>query len=266
MDTDADLPTLIRRKDHLNVLRFIRIFELREPALVVEHGLAGLGNELKNKPSNAIVRRTALEQIALAALDLNRSTLASKCLDRLKHDEGIAAESVRFRRLLARCLEASGDLNGAALIYKDLLADTETPTNASAWRRQYCLHKAQVGHEVQAHEALVKYLQGHPQDASAWYELAQLRKALGDYRAAVFCYEETLLASTPLDATLHVELAECCATAAAGGSSSSSSTSSKGPTSLELMLQARQHMAQALELDSTLTRAQWGLLQCSNLY
>ena len=260
MDTDADLATLIRRKDHLNVLRFIRIFELREPALVVEHGKAWLGPELSSKAGNAIVRRTALEQIAMAALDVNDSALASKCLDRLKQNEGIPSESVRFRRLLARCLEASGDLKGAELIYKDLLAETETPANASAWKREYCLQKAQVGHDIEAHEALVNYLKGHPQDAAAWYELAQMRKALGDFRAAVFCYEEVILASSPLDATLHVELAECCASAAAGANAN------KGPSSLELLLEARQHMAQALELDPTHTRAQWGLLQCSNLY
>ncbi|KAL7576885.1 hypothetical protein ACA910_006651 [Epithemia clementina (nom. ined.)] len=266
MDTDADLPTLIRRKDHLNVLRYVRVFQLREPALVVEHGKAWLGVELNKTPGNSIIRRTALEQIALAALDLNESALASKCLDRLKQDEGVPAESVRFRRLLARCLEASGDLDGAESIYKALLADNETPANASAWKRQYCLHKAQVGHEIQAHETLVKYLTDHPQDAAGWYELAQLRKRLGDFRAAVFCYEEALLASSPLDATLHVELAECCATAAMAGVNSNNSSNNKGPSTLELLLAARQHMAQALELDPTHTRAQWGLLQCSNLY
>mmetsp|Transcript_13694 Transcript_13694/g.37866 ORF Transcript_13694/g.37866 Transcript_13694/m.37866 type:complete len:325 (-) Transcript_13694:81-1055(-) len=263
-----DLPTLIKNQDHLNVLRYIRVFELREPALVVKHGQAWLGPDLsKSGGVNQIVRQTALEQIAFGALDVKQPKLAELCLDRLKK-EGISSDSIRFRRLLARCLEASGDQKGAELIYTDLTQDSETPANLSALKRLYALEKAQPNNEVAAQEALVKYISKHPTDSSAWYELAHAKMALGDFTAAAYCLEECML-STPLEATLHVELAECWMTSvsSSGGSSNKKDDSnSSNNSNLPLLLQARQHMAQALELDPTNTRAAWGLLQCSNLY
>mmetsp|Transcript_8213 Transcript_8213/g.17121 ORF Transcript_8213/g.17121 Transcript_8213/m.17121 type:complete len:319 (-) Transcript_8213:33-989(-) len=256
-----DLPTLIRTQDHLNVLRYIRVFELRESELVVKHGKAWLGDDLsKSGGVNTIVRQTALEQIAFAALDTQQPKLAETSLDRLKAS-GVPPDSIRFRRLLARCLEASGDKNGATLIYDDLTQDTETPANLSALKRLYALEKAQPANEPTAQGVLVKYLQKHPTDSAAWYELAQARKALGDFNAAAYCLEECML-SSPLEATLHVELAECWMTYAMGGASNKN----KMDSPLPLLLQARQHMAQALELDGSSTRAAWGLLQCSNLY
>mmetsp|Transcript_8049 Transcript_8049/g.10547 ORF Transcript_8049/g.10547 Transcript_8049/m.10547 type:complete len:324 (-) Transcript_8049:81-1052(-) len=262
MDTSKlDLPTLIRTKDHLNVLRYIRVFELREPELVLEHGQAWLGEKLnKSGGVDGIIRQTSLEQIAFAALDLGQSAIAEKCLDQLKA-AGIPPSSIRFRRLLARCLEASGDLKGADLIYKELTNDTETPANSSVFKRLYALHKSETGDAafIEGQKVLTDYLEKHPTDAAAWYELAACRKSLGDFSSAAFCLEECMLASSPLDATLHVELAECWATTASKPKKGGSST-------LQLLLQARQHMAQALELDPDHIRAAWGLLQCSNLY
>ena len=59
-------------------------------------------------------------------------------------------------------------------------------------------------------------------------------------------------------AKLHCELAECLATAALAASNKTDS--------LPLVLQAHQHMVQALELNANYTRAAWGLWQWSNLY
>ena len=86
MDIDKlDLPKLIKAKDHLNVLRYIRVFELRQPQLVVEHGQAWLGKDFaKSGGVNMIIRNTCLEQIALAALDIKQEKLAEQCLDQLK--------------------------------------------------------------------------------------------------------------------------------------------------------------------------------------
>ena len=260
MDIDKlDLPKLIKAKDHLNVLRYIRVFELRQPQLVVEHGQAWLGKDFaKSGGVNMIIRNTCLEQIALAALDIKQEKLAEQCLDQLKASGAVDKDSVRFRRLLARCLEASGDQKGAELIYQDILQ--ATPANASASKRLYALQKAQVGDAayIQGQDILCKYLEEHPSDAAAWWELADCRKYLGDFSGAAYCLEECLLASTPLEPELHIALAECWATAAAHPK--------KQEHPLQMYLSARQHMAQALELDSTNTRAAWGLLQCSNLY
>ena len=251
MQTDDDLPTLIRKKDHLNVLRFIRLHELRAPELVVTHGRALLGDDLqRTRACDELSRLAALEQICLAALDTGDTQLAETCLDRLRSAGGIAKESVRFRRLLARCLEAAGDLQGAELIYQDLLK--ENPSNCVARQRQYCIYRAQVGKQAEAATALNDYLQHNPADTGAWMELATLRMEIGDYKGAAFCYEEVLL-EAPADAALQCALAECYATLA--------HTKATSPEYLKL---ARQHFSQALELDPSSRRAQWGLLTAAN--
>jgi len=246
MDTDADLPTLQRDKDHLNVLRYVRVHQLREPELVVKHGKALLGQDLSRKISDELARLAALGQICLAALDAQDPDTASICLDRLR-EAGISKESARFRSLLARCLEAAEDYEGANIIYEDLLR--ENPTNLVALKRQYCLLKAQVGKEAEAMAALNRYLQQNYADTAAWYELASFRMEMGDYKGAAFALEEIVL-TVPLDAKIHCQLAECYATI--GG--------------LENFMQARKHMAQALELDPTNRRAQLGLVTCANAY
>lgn len=248
MQTDADLPTLVRNKDHLNILRFIRVHALRESDLVVEHGKALFGNDLdKSGGCDELSRLAALEQICLAALDAGEPKLAETCLDRLRA-AGIAKESVRFRRLLARCLEASGDLSGAELIYESLLKDN--PANTVARQRQYCIHRAQVGKEVEAATTLNEYLQHNPTDTGAWLELANLRLQIGDFKGAAYCFEEVLL-EAPADASMHCALAECYSTLGQSGKA-------------EYLKLARQHFSQALELDPTSRRAQWGLLTSAN--
>lgn len=246
METDADLPTLIKRKEHLNVLRYIRVNQLREPELVMKHGKALLGPEFSRKISDEMARLAALEQICLAALDQQMHSEAEVCLKRLK-EAGIAKDSIRFRLLLARCVEAAGDLSGADLIYDDLLK--ENPANLLARKRKYCVLRAQPGKVLEAAEALNDYLQQNYADTAGWRELALLRMELGDYKSAVFCLEEVLMGS-PSDAKVHCEVAECYATV--GG--------------MENLLLARKHMAQALELEPSMKRAQFGLVSVSNAY
>jgi tetratricopeptide (TPR) repeat protein len=246
MQTDADLPTLIKQSDHLNALRYIRIHQLREPELVVRHGKALLGTDLSRGLSDEVARLAVLEQVCLGALDAHDPGTAEVCLDKLKA-AGIAKESTRFRRLLARCLEGAEDYAGAEIIYDDLLK--ESPANLQALKRKYCMLKAQVGKEVESMEALNVYLKQVYADSGAWYEMARLRKELGDFKGAAFALEEVIL-GVPSDAKMHVELAECYATI--GG--------------MENLLSARKHMAQALELDATDRRAQFGLVSVANAY
>ena len=246
MGPDEDLPTLIKGKDHLNVLRYLRIHQLREPEIAVEHGTALLGPDLSRKISDEMARLAVLEQLLLAAADVHNMALAEQCLSKLR-DAGVEKDSTRFRRLLARCLEADGDIAEAALIYDDLLA--ENPANLLALKRKYCILRAQVGKETEAMEALNKSLEQNYSDPAAWYEMANLRAEMGDYKGAAFCLEELLL-SVPADAKIHVELAEAYSTV--GG--------------LENYLLARKHMAQALELDPANRRAQMGLVTTANAY
>jgi len=257
MDTDLDLSQLIRSNDHLNVLRYVRIHQLSEPALVVKHGKALLGPDLcKGKSSmDRVVRLAAVEQICLAALECADTKFAEVCLTRLR-EAGIEKDSTRFRLLLARCLEASADANGAALIYDDLIK--ENPANNIALKRIYCLLKADPEKQVEASEALNAYLQQNYSDTAAWYELAQLKRELGDWKGVCFSLEEVLLAA-PASSKIHCELAEAYATVGSAGGSSSSE-------GLENMRTARKHMAQALELEPGNVRAQFGLVVVANAY
>lgn len=246
METDLDLPALILGNDHLNVLRYIRIHQLREPALVLHHGKALLGADLDKKRIKEQARLASIEQICLAAVDYNDSATAELCLHRL-NDAGIDKMATRFQMLLARCLEASGDTSGSEVIYNNLLK--QNPSNSAALKRKFCLLKAVPGKEVESVEALNAYLQQNYSDTAAWYELSKIKKELGNWKEAVFCLEEVLLA-TPASSKIHCELAECYTTV--GG--------------INNLMSARKHMAAALELDPASLRAQFGLVSISNAY
>lgn len=246
MISDEDLSTLIQRNDHVNILRHVRVHQLREPELVVEHGTAWLGSDLERKPSDELVRLAAIEQICLAALDSGDRALSEKCLAKLI-EAGVTKDSVRFRLLLARCMEAAGDADDAEAIYDDLLK--ENPANLRALRRKYCILRAQVGKQVETMHALNEFLQQDFSDISAWYEMAHYRMELGDYKGAAYALEEVLLGA-PSDSKIHCELAECYATI--GG--------------IDNLMLARKHMAQSLELDPKNRRAQFGLVSVANSY
>ena len=238
---DDDLPTLLKRKDHLNVLRYIRAHQLREPEIVLEHGKVLLGPDFSRKLSDETAQLAALEQIALASIDLQQHDDAVKCLDRLKLS--ISHESVRFRLLLGRCFEAAGNVDGAHKIYDDVRASN--PANLTVLKRQYCLSDDPVERVA----SLNLYLQQNMADSAGWFEMANLRMQLGDFSGASFALEEVIL-GCPIDAPIHIQLAEVYATIG-------------GPENLAL---ARKHMAQALELDANNKRALFGLVMVSNAF
>jgi len=246
MGPGDDLPTLVARKDHLGVLRYVRAHELREPKLVFEHGQILLGKDLSKGMGDDETRLAALEQICLAALDLGNHDVADKCLDQLRKN-GVEKDSVRFRRLLARCLEAAGDYDGAGAIYDALLKDN--PANLVALQRKYCIARALKQEPEKVIAALNEYLGQNMMDVSGWYEMAQLRMSLCDFKGAAFALEQVVLGS-PLDSEMHILLAEVYATI--GG--------------LENLSLARKHMSQSLELDSSNVRAQFGLVAVANQY
>ena len=81
---EDDLPTLIGRNDHLNVLRYIRAHKLREPRIVVKHGRALLGigatTPAPRQTLGDAERLSALEQLCASALDLGDASLADRCI------------------------------------------------------------------------------------------------------------------------------------------------------------------------------------------
>jgi len=253
------LRTLSDNKDHLGVLRYIRAHELREPTTVISHGLALFGDQLdKTSVSDVASRAAALEQICLAAIDISDHDLAERCLIQLKqspafisdeNSEGsLVKDSDRYRRLLGRCLEASNDFETALNLYEAMLK--KNPSNLVALQRKYCVLRAQKESSIEdILDALNKYLGQQFSDVSGWYEMSQLRLSLADFKGAAYALEQVVLGS-PLDSNIHRELAEVYATI--GG--------------LENTTCARKHMAQALELEPTNLRAQFGLLSVSQQF
>ena len=238
---DEDLLTLLKRKDHLNVLRFVRAHRLREPEIVVDHGKALLGSDFDRKLSDESARLGALEQVTLALLDLKQHDNAKKCLSLLK--SAISPESIRFKVLMGRCLEAEGDVVGAHKVYDEILVSN--PSNLIVLKRKYCLAED----PVQRMEALNFYLQQNMADSAGWFEMAKLRMDMGDFEGASFALEEVIL-GCPIDAPIHIKLAEVYATI--GGR--------------ENLALARKHMSQALQLDPNNRRAMFGLVVVSNAF
>uniref|UniRef100_A0A7S2WFV2 ER membrane protein complex subunit 2 n=1 Tax=Eucampia antarctica TaxID=49252 RepID=A0A7S2WFV2_9STRA len=251
MGPEEDLPTLLKRSDHLGVLRYVRAHKIRDPELVVEHGTLLLGTDLSKCKGSFLYskleeneRLGALEQICIAALDIHESELAAKALDEIMACVGNGSR--RFRRLLGLCLESSNDLSGAAEIYNDLLR--ENPSNMFCLKRKYCILRT-LHKDEEAREALNDYLEKNGSDVGAWAEMAKFCAEVGDCTGAAFCYEEIVLAC-PLDSDVHCTLAEWYVTIG-------------GKENLKL---ARKHMAQSLELNPNNLRAMYGLLNAANAY
>ena len=255
-----DLTTLSEKGDHLGVLRYIRAHELRQPTTVITHGLALFGDQLDGaKSCDGASRAAALEQLCMAAIDIQDHELAERCLGQLKDSSlfdsdgkktkgALMRDSDRYRRLLGRCLEAANDFEGATELYDMMLK--KNPSNLVALQRKYCILKAQPESTTEAIlKALNEYLGQQLADVSGWYEMAKLRKSLADFKGAAYALEQVVLGS-PLDSSLHVELAEVYATI--GG--------------LDNLSCARKHMAQALELEPSNLRAQFGLVSVAQQF
>lgn len=165
MAGDQDLNVLIKTKNHLGVLRHIRIHKLREPKLILFHGnlyLKSIGASLSEISSKFNKHQTdllsVLEQMCFASLDLHDTQMAEMCLDAIQDalptkqqtkssssSEGkereeenkdstntttVISSSVRARYLLGHCFEATQDFDRALKIYDGMIE--ENPANVMA--------------------------------------------------------------------------------------------------------------------------------------
>lgn len=191
-----------------------------------------------------------MEQIVIAALFEKKHELASDVLTDIQKTAG--ANSLRYRKLLALCLEASEKYDDALGIYNDMLS--ENPSNVYALKRKYVILRSQL-QDLEARKCLNDYLEQNGSDATAWVEMAKTCMEQGDYKGAAYCYEEVVLFS-PMDANLHCTLGELYVTI--GGDSNDDDKRN--------YVLARKHFAQCLEFDKGHVRAMFGLVSATECY
>jgi len=251
---ETPLPTLIKKGDHLSILRHIRAHKLCNSSLVIQHGQLLLNSKSWSNSISSNELLAALEQICIAALEEHNLDLAKQVLKRIRDDvagstakNGETTTSVRYCKLLALCLESEEQYDHAMKIYNDMLK--ENPSNSYAAKRKYCLLKTQIGQEKEARDLLNSYLEVNGMDVGAWVEMAKSCLNICDYKGAAYCYEEVVLTS-PLDANAHCMLGELYLTIG-------------GKENLKL---ARKHLAQSLELEPTNLRALYGIVSAAETY
>lgn len=179
-----------------------------------------------------------LEQVAVAAMDTNRSDIVHQTL--VKLIEKFGASSLRIKRLQAMRLEMEERWDEALDVLDSIIE--EDVSNSSARKRKIAIWKAQ-GDTDRAVKELVKYLQVFMSDQEAWLELSELYVSEQDYSKAAYCLEELLL-HNPHNHLYHQRTAEIRYTMG-------------GYDNLEL---AKQYYCQAVKLAPSNMRALYGLL------
>ena len=239
--TKRDLEAMLKdsSKSPLTILEYIHDHKLHEPAHVLKLGLPLRKSNLA--PSQLL---SILEQITIAALHQKNNQLVTETLTQIKASTG--AKSLRYRKLLALCLESSKDFEAALGIYNDMLS--ENKSNVFALKRKYAILRTHLK-DIEARECLNDYLEQNASDAPAWAEMAKSCFEQGDYKGAAFCYEEIVL-SSPMDTGVHCTLGELYVTI--GGK--------------ENYVLARKHFAQCLELEKGCIRAMFGLVSATECY
>jgi len=237
----STLKTLLSAKSTppLQILQHIQDHKLHEPSIVLEHATPLLKSKLP--PSTHL---SLLEQITIAALHTNNIQLAGEYLTQIKAQ--VSGTSLRYRKLLALCLESHSEFDDALGIYNDMLSDNSS--NIYALKRKYSILRAQLK-DLESRQCLNDYLEQNGCDATAWVEMAKCCLEQADYKGAAFCYEEVVLFS-PMDAKIHCMLGELYVTI--GGK--------------ENYILARKHFAQCLEFDKGCIRAMFGLVSAAENY
>ncbi|KAI7684915.1 ER membrane protein complex subunit 2 [Sarcoptes scabiei] len=183
-----------------------------------------------------------LEQVCLAAMDLQDRPLVESCLERLK-DKFPNSGRVKRLRMLAK-LELNQRYDDALIKYNELIANDEA--NSMLHKRKIAILIA-AKKTTAAIRALCEYLKSFMNDHEAWIQLAELYIQEQEYSKAAFCVEELIL-SNPHNHLYHERYAEIQYTI-------------NTPESLEL---ARAYFSQAVRLKPTSLRALYGLILTSN--
>jgi len=184
-----------------------------------------------------------LEQVFLAAMDLQDASLVKECITKL---DAQFPNSSRVRRLktMAR-LEVRERFDEAIKVYDEMIKNDES--NAVLYKRKVAILIANKK-IPEAIKELVEYLKKFMNDHEGWLELGELYIQEQEYTKAAFCYEELIL-TNPHNHLYHEKFAEIQYTI-------------NSSESLEL---ARTYFAQALKLNpNNNMRALFGIYLTAN--
>ena len=123
-----------------------------------------------------------VEQVTVAAMDMNRVDIVNQCMKKLI--EKFGASSLRIRRLQAMMLEMVERWDEAIDVLDAILE--EDVANSSARKRKIAIYKSQ-GETDRAVRELVKYLGVFMSDQEAWMELCDLYTSEQDYSKVSSC-------------------------------------------------------------------------------
>ncbi len=235
----AVLESLLKDGTPESILEHIANHKILSPSVVLKTAVP----LLKTKMSDS-QRLTILEQITVAALHDKQIPVAESTLTEICSKTG--KTSLRYRKLLALCLECQEGYEQALEIYDAMIKDNEA--NIYALKRKYCILRAQLN-DAEARKTLNDYLEKNASDAAGWIEMAKTCLENGDYNGAAFCYEEVVLFS-PTSVPVHCTLGELYVTIG-------------GKDNYAL---ARKHFAQCLELDKGCIRAMYGLISATESF
>lgn len=185
-------------------------------------------------------RYLVLEQVCIAAADVNRMDLIDRCLYNLNCE---FPGSLRVKRLQVLKLELTEKFDEALRFLDDLCKVDET--NAAPRKKRIAILKGR-GHTAEAIKELTEYLKKFMSDEEAWQELSELYLSEQEYAKAAFCMEEVILIS-PHNHLYHQRYAEIKYTQG-------------GYDNLEI---ARSHYCLALKLSPNSMRALYGLFLCA---
>ncbi|KAJ6223598.1 hypothetical protein RDWZM_002143 [Blomia tropicalis] len=183
-----------------------------------------------------------LEQVCIAAMDLNDKALIKECLGQLQI-KFPNSNRVKRLRMMAN-FELNERYEDALTEYNQMIISDET--NSLLYKRKIAILIASK-HFGEAIKALCEYLKKFLNDHEAWIQLANLYIREQEYSKAAFCLEELILTS-PHNHLYHERYAEIQYTIGTNDA-------------LEL---SRAYFAQAVRLKSNSLRALYGLILASN--
>jgi len=216
-------------------LEAIRLARLIHPDLTLKFGATVLSSSKGRRLSGNDIWGI-YEQVAIAALYLNRTEWFEHCLQALDNQ---FPSSIRVKRLEGMYCEKKKDWQQAEALYSEIL--TNKPSDTATRKRMIAMLKAQKK-TSEAIEECNAYLDIFQTDQEVWHELAELYISEVNLTKAMYCFTEVLL-SNPRQIYAVLSFAELQYT-------------------LQDLEVARKYFCLACHLDESNLRGMWGLLLC----